>query len=252
MRRARTLNGILGIVSMAGGASAQTLGANLVVNGDAETGTMDPWTPTDQLQVTPSSGPGSLGLPGGVSIGDWCFAGVLGSAVERCEQTIDLGALASQIDGEGLVCEFSALVQDRVAGGGADVMRLRLRFLDTGGGELGLLQLTDPSAPNGVFDWNEVSAIGFLPVGTRALLCEMETSRNAGSSTDAFADNISAVLAEPCEADITRDGRVNTNDFFAFLTIYQAGDPGADFTGEGDINTNDFFAFLAFYQGCAG
>ena len=68
-------------------ATASELGANLVVNGDAEIGSMEGWTPTDDAEVVETTYCGYDGLPSESVIRQFRFYGGGGPEVQACSQS---------------------------------------------------------------------------------------------------------------------------------------------------------------------
>jgi hypothetical protein len=192
-------------------------GTNLLFNGDAEwnSGTNSYGVSTNNaglLNVTPNRGiawwfdPGPMTLgrygthanfpgaasPGPTSRGQNFFLGGLG-ATSVISQTIDLSALAADIDDPGVDYALSAWLGGRGALPAA--AQFSARFLNGAGVPLGTNRLGPVTADDrgGVTGLVERSATGQLPVGTR--LVEFVLSAQATAVTnDASADNLSFVL----------------------------------------------------------
>jgi len=231
-------------------AVAQPLNVNLVVNGDAETGTIDGWV-DGGIEVEPSGPAGVLGLEPGVSIGDFCFTGDEGLAAETLSQSVDVSALASRIDAGELRAVFGVLLQARQVSGAFDTASARLEYLDGTGGLLEFINFTDPGVPLNVFDWDSFRDERTVPAGTRELRVELRCTRNAGVSSDGFIDNVSVVLSGTCYADCDGGGGLDIFDFICFQDAFAQGDPYADCTGNGTLDIFDFLCFQdAFVMGC--
>ena len=167
--------------------------------------------------------------------------------MESCSQTVDVSDLAAEIDAGGLACTLRALLQDRSAGGATDTVTVTLTFLDEGGGVLGSHVATDPSLDT---LWDAVESVLETPVGTRSLVLQMTMERNAGVSTDAFADNLELVLGE-CAADCDGNGALNILDFVCFQGEFQAQSDAGDCDGNGLFNILDFVCYQGlFVAGC--
>ncbi|GGE42494.1 hypothetical protein GCM10011360_32360 [Primorskyibacter flagellatus] len=169
-------------------ASAITLGANAIVNGDAETGDLTGWT-HDGIVATTSLTPT-------VPFGAYSFTSATGAITESMSQIIDLSGLAASIDAGNLAWEFSAQLQDRRVSTAIDDVQLSLRFLDGVGGFIGHMQFNDPENAVDQFNWNYVSGASFAPSSTRAVEVLVHFSRSAGASTDAYADEMSLVFRD--------------------------------------------------------
>ncbi|HNQ25072.1 MAG TPA: alkaline phosphatase family protein [Phycisphaerae bacterium] len=192
-------------------------GTNLIFNGDAEfsSGTDNYGASTNNaglLKVTPNRGiawwfdPGAVTLarygahpefpdvssPGPGSRGTNFFLGGLGTT-NVVSQTIDLSALAADIDDPGVEYVLSGWLGGR--GGQAAAAAFAARFLDADGEPLGTNGLGPVSAGDrgSVTGLQERSCTGSLPVGTR--LVEFVLTAQAPTTTnDASADNLSFVL----------------------------------------------------------
>ena len=174
--------------------SAAVLGANLVVNGDAETGDTSGWTSTG-IEIGQSAVAGVAALPVGVNTGNWVFWGGGGNAQSQwLSQLIDVSDLSPLIDAGGVSSKFSILVQSRRSSGLVDAGNGELRFLDAANFVLGSFSFADNSIVSDVFDWNYVTNASAIPVGTRSVQIFLDSTRTGGNSTDAFFDNVSLVL----------------------------------------------------------
>ncbi len=180
--------------ALAGGAAtaatATTLGTQLLVNGDAESGSTAGWSSTgiDALAIT-NAVPGTAGLPAGVGLGRFVFTGGSGAAAgQSLSQTIDLAALAGAVDAGALTASFSVLVQSRSLDPGSG----ELRFLSGAGGRLASFSFADPVTA--AFDWGLYSDTRVVPTGTRSIEVFLLAKRTSGVSSDAYFDNASLVL----------------------------------------------------------
>jgi hypothetical protein len=173
-------------------ASAATLGTNLITNPGAETGDMTGWL-TDGVSVATETG----GAPFEVNSGTYAFTGALGSSAEFMQQNIDLSALATLIDAGAVSFEFEAALQDRTAGGSNDDVVAQVFFFDAGqvNGTGQSAVLADPTNGVNVFTYDIVGDSGAVPIGTRFATVVLNFTRQAGASTDAFADDLSLVLS---------------------------------------------------------
>ncbi|MEM9421304.1 MAG: VPLPA-CTERM sorting domain-containing protein [Pseudomonadota bacterium] len=170
--------------------AAVTYNANLVTNGDAETGDLTGWVSAG-VEVVPSSYD-----PDGI-IDNYSFTGALGNAASQTlSQSIDISTEAVLIDVGGVAFSLGAALQNRALGGALDTVTLTLGFQDGGGSSLGQTSYSDSTHPSGVFDFDFVSDAGVLPVGARTVLLVLDFDRNTGYSSDGFADNISFALQQ--------------------------------------------------------
>jgi len=185
------------IVSLACCSAAQAaFTANLVVNGNLETGDLTGWTTTNDMEVLDDPGAttrGSAGLAPGASVGRYSFYGGIGDAIATATQTVSLFPFSVDIDSGTQDFALGVALQSRFAVGAADTARATFRFQDAGGNLLGSeLSFVDP--PTGAFDWTEFSQTGIVPVGTRQLFIEVDSRRTQFNSSDAYIDNVSFSL----------------------------------------------------------
>jgi len=169
---------------------AQTLGTELVINGDFETGDLTGWT-NNGLNITTPGSSGVNGLDDASDIGAFVVTGSTGPVVQNAHQDIDVSAHASLIDAGNAVASFGALLQSRRAGTG-DTAIARLEMRGASGSVLGSLQLEDP--PDGQFDWGLYEDTVGVVSGTRTLRVVAESTRQGGGSSDSYIDNVSVTL----------------------------------------------------------
>ncbi len=209
-------------------------GTNLIFNGDAESnsGTNHYGVSTNNaglLNVTPNRGiawwfdPGPMTLgrygahtnfpdaasPGPAGRGNNFFLGGLGS-VSVISQTIDLSALAADIDDPGVDYTLSGWLGGR--GELSAAAQFTARFLTGTGAPLDTNRLGPVTAADraGVTGLLERSATGRLPAGTR--LVEFILSGQASTVTnDASADNLSFVLTPRADPPFGVRSFVRTN-----------------------------------------
>lgn len=168
-------------------AGAATLGTNLIVNGDAETGDTSGWVNTQGIDAITGAGE--------VASGTYAFTAGTGASQAQMTQTIDLSGLAGLIGTGGVTYTLGGQFQNRVLGGASDIVRFSVSFFGAGSSFItGSPQLTDPSSASGVYDYNGDSVTGAVPVSTLSAIVTLSFSRNAGASTDAYADDLSLVL----------------------------------------------------------
>lgn len=184
---------LIGFASVPGAHGAVT--ANLVINGDLETGDFTGWTTTNGMEIYADPGAaqrGTDGLQPGSSVGDFSFTGGTGPAISTAFQTVPLPVFATAIDSGTQAFTVGVALQSRLLGA-ADTASAIFRFQDAAGNLLGSeLSFVDP--PTGAFDWTEFSQSGIIPVGARQLEIEVDSRRSAFLSSDAYIDNISFQL----------------------------------------------------------
>lgn len=180
--------------------TAATLGSELVTNGDAERGDTSGWGSAG-IDVVPSSGAFTEGLPSGVSIGLFSFTGGRGTASgQSLTQLIGVSDLAAQIDQGSVGSLFSVLLQSRrlTLSEPVDSAQATLTFLDMNNEVLSSQTFldTDFSGPSDLAyaDWELFASNGAVPVGTRSISIGLLATRSAGFSSDGFFDNVSLSL----------------------------------------------------------
>lgn len=183
----------LGLLAFTLGAQAQaTLGSNLIVNGDAESG-VSGWTGFDGYPLFQSVDYGSNWVlptqPGPVDRGLKMFTGVGAQAAGF--QTVDLGALA----GQPLHYDLSGWLGGWLAQG--DNALLYVSFLDVASNEIGHAVIgpmmpADRGNQTGLFF---VSTSGDLPTDTASLMFSLSMERQGGGDNDGYADNLSFVIS---------------------------------------------------------
>lgn len=180
----------LAVMGMSTGAvQAATLGSNVVVNGDAETGDATGWAVNTGVFATSALAPET-------PFGTHSFTAGTGASIDVMQQTIDLTDHAALIDGGNLGYDLFAQLQNRTLGSALDQVFLVVEFRGAGNALLQSEVLTDSSVVNGVFDWNEASSDGTVAAGTRSVDVSLRFQRNGGSSTDAYADDVSLTFAD--------------------------------------------------------
>ncbi|HTQ13581.1 MAG TPA: calcium-binding protein [Rhizomicrobium sp.] len=183
--------------------------ANLVVNGDAETGAQAAdfsstdapagWTVTGsftQVQYA-AGGPSDLNAADGAAVygGNGYFAGGVSSGLATAFQTIDVGAYASAIDAGTLNFDASGDFGGYLSQN--DNMVLNLTFYAADGAtSLGTVSVGGVNATDrgGATELLYEEASGAIPGGTRFIKVELDATRTDGSYNDGYADNISLVL----------------------------------------------------------
>ncbi len=235
-----------GTCLLAASAGAQPLGVDLVINGDAESGTIAGWV-DGGIEAKPSAGAGTTGLPAGVSIGEFSFTGGLGALAQTLSQQIDVSGRAVAIDAGEITSTFAVLLQSRAGVGHRDTAAARLEFRSSAGDVIGSVAFEDAS---GEADWEPFADERIVPAGTRSVWIELHTARPSGTgeSSDGFFDNVSLILSSGCYADCDGSGTLDFFDFLCFQNAFAAGEPYADCDGSG---ARDFFDFLCFQNAFA-
>ena len=168
-------------------AAAATFGTNLVVNGDAETGDLTGWSITGVVATTNTAPTAPFG--------SFSFWSGTGGTSETLVQGIDLAPLAAEIASGGVGYTVSAQLQSRRAGQSLDRVVAQLVFRDAANTVIGVgAPLEDPTNDVNDFSWDFESTSGFVPTGATTAEIDLVFTRDAGTSTDAYADDISLVL----------------------------------------------------------
>ncbi|MFG6461685.1 hypothetical protein ACG04Q_08895 [Roseateles sp. DXS20W] len=183
----------LAFMALSLGAQAQaTLGTNLIINGDAESGVAG-WTGFDGYSMFQSVDYGSNWVlptqPGPANRGSKMFTGLAAQAAGF--QTIALGALA----GQSLHYDLSGYLGGWAAQG--DNALLYVSFLDTLGNEIGSASIgpVTPADRNNQTGLFLRTASGVLPVGTTSLQFSLSMERMGGGDNDGYADSLSFVVS---------------------------------------------------------
>lgn len=186
---------------------ANTLGANLVVNSGAEDSAGAPdyqtpiaptgWNISGTFSAIGYVGTGSSseldGNDSGAIAGGTNFFWGGTSALSTAQQSIDISALASQIDG-GLAATLSAYLGGFQTQG--DNLSISATFLDGSGTALGSMQIGPVAPSQRNFDTQLVfvKSVQTVPIGSRSVSITMTATRENGASNDGYADNLRFVL----------------------------------------------------------
>jgi len=183
----------LALLALAFGAQAQaSLGSNLIVNGDAESGIAG-WTGFEGYSMFQSVDYGSNWVlptqPGPVDRGSKMFTGLTAQAAGF--QALDLGALA----GQSLHYELSGYLGGWAAQG--DNALLYVSFLDAQDNEIGhaVIGPVTPADRNNQTGLFLRTASGQLPANTSSLMFSLSMERLGGGDNDGYADNLSFVVS---------------------------------------------------------
>ncbi len=189
--------------SLAGGANA-ALTANLVVNGDAETGDLSGWTTVNGMEKFDDPSAIVRGMAGLVppdSVGDHSFAGLTGPSFSSALQSIDLSPFNADISVGTQAYTVGALLQNRSDTENADTATAIFTFLDGESLALGSsVVFTDLTTDNPSL-WSTYSNTGLIPATAQTLEVEIRSERTGGVSADAYVDNVHfALIPEPSSA----------------------------------------------------
>jgi len=194
-----------------------TFGKNLIRNAGAEAGEasqsgfdvvpIPKWTSSDNFTavVYGASGFPTQTDPGPKKRGLNFFSGGPDTPSSSAQQTINVGALAADIDAGTVKYALSAFLGG--FDGQDDAASLEAVFTDGPGTVLKSVTLVGPSAA----DRGNVTALlkrsgkGKVPVGTRKVQVELTMTRAAGSYNDGYADALSLVLNLATAADEDED-----------------------------------------------
>ena len=176
-------------------ADAQVFGSNLVVNGDAETGSTTGFTPSGDFSAIlyNQGGYPGVGDPGVSAGGQYLFTG--GNVPSSSGmQVIDISAGAANVDAGTVTFSLSALLGGYSSQG--DNATVSISFLSSGnfnlgGAAIGPVTPVDRNDQTGLLN-RETS--GIIPIGTRSISLMLQLTRTNGSANDGYADNLSLVL----------------------------------------------------------
>jgi hypothetical protein len=198
-----------GASSTAPAVSSNSLGKNIIFNGNAEAGPGAPddstivpapgWTGSEKFTVVQYGASGGFqdaSSPGPKDRGKNFFAGGPDSEQSTAKQTIQVASLASQIDAQQLTYKFEGWLggyQDQ-----DDNATVTAEFMDASGkalkkATLGPVMAADRDSTTGLID---KSTAGVVPKGTRSIVITMTFVRTDGAYNDASVDNLSLVLTK--------------------------------------------------------
>jgi hypothetical protein len=182
-------------------------GANLVKNGDAESGTASAssyrtveipgWTVTNQMTVLKYGTPGGFpttNTPGPLIRGNQFFVGGPDSPVTSARQTIPVSDVGPVIDNGFVRYKLTGFLGG--VGGQKDSAEAHARFLDADGKSLGeaVIGPVLPAERDFKTAFLLKSAGGILPAGTRNVEVRLQFNLVDGKYDDACADNIALAL----------------------------------------------------------
>jgi hypothetical protein len=180
--------------------------ANLIVNGNAEAAAGSPdgtpvatpgWTSTGEataIQYGVSSFPAATD-PGPSDRGMNFFVGGIEDATSSLEQTVDVSAYATAIDGGKVTFNLSGWLggfEDQ-----EDNAVLTVTFQSASGSALGSGTIGPVTAEdrNDVTEFVMEAATGAVPAGTRSVDVLLTMTRTDGSNNDGYADDLALTLS---------------------------------------------------------
>ena len=199
-----------------GGARAAVPAGNLIVNGNAESGTgssdssttapvpIPGWTTTPNITEHTYDPAGSGAFPdvnasAAIGGGNQFFAGGpgngAGNTVETATQDINVATAAAEIDAGTVTATLSADLGGFSTQG--DNAAVTATFLNSAGAQLGTLSVGPVTAAdrNNTTQLLRRSASGTVPPGTRTVRVVLTATKTDGSYNDAYADNLSLTLS---------------------------------------------------------
>jgi hypothetical protein len=197
-------------------APAAVPSGNLLVNGNAESGTgssdssttapvpIPGWTTTPNITEHTYDPAGSAAFPdvnasAAIGGGNQFFAGgpdnATDNTVERATQNVDVSAAATEIDAGTLTATLSADLGGFSTQG--DNAAVTATFLSPAGAQLGTLTVGPVTAADrsNTTQLLHRSAARTVPPGTRAVRVVLTATKTDGAYNDAYADNLSLTLA---------------------------------------------------------
>lgn len=155
---------------------------NLLVNGDAESGSLAGWTdPTAHgYSVSTTAFSGVYSFTGGIS-------GPSGVWDNELRQDVDVSSSAAAIDSGSLTSAFDGKIRSNEAAGVLDTGRIVLEFRSAIGT---VLQSYDSGVLLPTNAWNAAFDVRIVPAGTRTLRVRLLGHRAVGASTDSFFDEL--------------------------------------------------------------
>lgn len=196
-------------------ARAAVPASNLLVNGNAESGTgssdsstttpvpIPGWTTTTNITEHTYDPAGSAAFPdvnasAAIGGGTQFFAGGpangAGNTVETATQDVDVSTAATEIDAGTVTATLSAHLGGFSTQG--DNAALTATFLNSAGAQVGTLTVGPVTAAdrNNTTQMLPRTASGPVPPGTRTVRVVLTATKTDGSYNDAYADNLSLTL----------------------------------------------------------
>lgn len=209
---------------------AVALGANLLVNGDAEAGpasstgdsvsSIPGWidlsgTPLGTVVPYGASGFISESAPGPGKRGENFFAGGKNESASLV-QTVDVSSVAADIDAGRIKMNFSGWVGG--FGNETDAVAVSFYFNPVNVASLGPVQ----PERNGVTRLDFVTLSETIPARTRTITIRLDFNRDVGTNNDGYADNLTLKLtstlagkgriAGTAKKDLDGDGKVDSGE----------------------------------------
>lgn len=178
-------------------AHAAGYGSNLIVNGDAESGTTG-WSSVDSNPLFDAVEYGSNWVlpsqPGPADRGSYLFVGGSGNAYAAGNQQINLGSFSGDIAAGKVSYSLSGWLGGWTSQ--TDNALLQASFLDNQGDLLGIAALgpVTPEDRNNITGLFHFSTGGLVPTGTASVSVTLDMERFSGGDNDGYADNLSLVL----------------------------------------------------------
>lgn len=184
------------------------LGANLIVNGDAEAGPGTPdamkpvtdipgWMTKGRFDVVAYGARGDVPAaddPGPPDRGKNFFTGGFNDPISTATQRVDVSSQSAAIDA-GVTYTLSGWVGGYATQ--ADGAVVAIQLTDANGRGLGQAEIgpVTPSDRGSRTSFLQRSASGVVPKGTRKIVVTVTMTRRDGAYNDGYADNLSLVLA---------------------------------------------------------
>lgn len=179
---------------------------NLIVNGDAESGSgsasgndilpIPGWVASGGFTVTRygASGYPQPSDPGPPSRGSNFFSGGPNSASSAATQTIDISAGATQIDARSVTYDLRGFLGGYASQG--DNIALTAEFVNGSNSSLGTARIgpVTPAQRGNATALLSRAATGTVPAGTRTIRLTLQSTRTDGTANDGYADSVSLTL----------------------------------------------------------
>lgn len=167
------------------------LGANLLTNPGAESGSIAGWTAGGD--ATPRADNGSFDAGISPHTGMFDFVGGTG-ALGTLSQTVSLASISSAlIDAGNALATFGFWEQGLNQGTPSDDGSISIVFLDASNGVLGMFTSPEVDSHDGI--WTQYSSMMAVPAGTRSITYTMNFIRHSGTDNDSFIDDNSLSIS---------------------------------------------------------
>ncbi|MEY9940591.1 putative Ig domain-containing protein [Streptacidiphilus sp. MAP5-3] len=190
-------------VTLAGPADAATTSANLILNGDAETGQCSPggWEETTVPGWQITSGDPVIDCYNSTNVANTTTPGAQGTSYfqggsrgsSEMVQTVDVSSAASAIDAGGVSSTLSGYLGG--VGSYADASQVTATYLDASGTSLGtsVIGPATPAMRSNTTELLDQTATGAVPTGTRSIKVAVDFTMT-GTQNDGLADGLSLTL----------------------------------------------------------